>query len=155
MLVLRLRYHSPLSRLSAPITTSLLLVAEQVHCCEKPVWGDNPAETFLIFCGLVCRLGCVWWLVQDQLWASSKARGKARTARKEGLQAVVDLHLLEQCHFGQMTEEGPKIQLKAWGRVQEVNISPPLLIVNVMVRRLKGLHLKANILQAEASGSNL
>lgn len=54
-----------------------------------------------------------------------------------------------------MTEDGPMIKLKAWGRVQKVNISPPLLIVNTMVGKLKGLHLKANILQAEASGSNL
>lgn len=64
----------------------------------------------------------------------------------------MDLHLLEQCHFGQMREDRPKIQLKAWGRVQEVNISPPLLILNIKVGKLKGLHLKANILQAEASG---
>lgn len=48
---------------------------------ERPVWGDNPAQSYLIFCAQVCRLRAVRWFVQDQKRAGSRAREKAGTGQ--------------------------------------------------------------------------
>lgn len=71
----------PSCRLFDP-TTSLLLAVEHVHYREKPVQGDNPAESYLIFCGLVCRLRARRWFIWYHLWASVRGREKARTGRR-------------------------------------------------------------------------
>lgn len=56
VLALWQRYHS-FSRPSAP-TPSLLLAEER----GRSLQGDSPVESYLIFCGLVCRVRAVQWL---------------------------------------------------------------------------------------------
>lgn len=63
-----------------------------LHCCwwsvsapgkERPARGDNPAESYLIFCAQVGRLRAVRWLVQNQKRPGSRGREKAGTGRKD------------------------------------------------------------------------
>lgn len=129
MLVLGPCYHSPVPRLFAP-TKTLLLAVEHVRSREKPVWGDNAAERYLIFCGLVCRLssGGSYRITCEPLWREGEGRNwKGRAS----------LNCCGPAPFGTMAKDGLGVNLKGCSRVQQINISPSLRIPNVNSGKIK------------------
>lgn len=130
MLVLGPCYHSPVPRLSAP-TETLLLAVEHVCSREKPVWGDNPAERYSIFCGSVCRLGSGG----SYRITCTPALERGRRQELEGERA--SLNCCGPAPFGTMAKDGLGVNLKGCSRVQQINISPSLRIPNVNSGKIK------------------